>query len=313
MPPMIQADSLAKRFGEVVAVRNISLTVNTGHVYALLGPNGAGKSTTINMLTTLLKPDNGTITIHGHDAVREADKVRSVIGVTFQDLVLDRDLTGRKALDFAGRLYNLDSTKRRTRINDLVEMVGLTDAIDRMTGTYSGGMRRRLELARCLMMEPKVLFLDEPTQGLDPQHRVQIWDYIRMLKAQQGMTVLLTTHGMDEAEALADVVGIIDHGKMIHEGAPSVLIGQLGSDLIRLSGTFGNLEQPTWTSDGWVTSWQATTNEIRIGVDNGARRITQVIEYVNQPGNQIDEVSITRPSLGDVFLRATGRALRDER
>ena len=313
MPPMIQADSLAKRFGEVVAVRNISLTVNTGHVYALLGPNGAGKSTTINMLTTLLKPDNGTITIHGHDAVREADKVRSVIGVTFQDLVLDRDLTGREALDFAGRLYNLDSTKRRTRINDLVEMVGLTDAIDRMTGTYSGGMRRRLELARCLMMEPKVLFLDEPTQGLDPQHRVQIWDYIRMLKAQQGMTVLLTTHGMDEAEALADVVGIIDHGKMIHEGAPSVLIGQLGSDLIRLSGTFGNLEQPTWTSDGWVTSWQATTNEIRIGVDNGARRITQVIEYVNQPGNQIDEVSITRPSLGDVFLRATGRALRDER
>ncbi len=313
MPPMIQADSLAKRFGEVVAVRNISLTVNTGHVYALLGPNGAGKSTTINMLTTLLKPDNGTITIHGHDAVREADKVRSVIGVTFQDLVLDRDLTGREALDFAGRLYNLDSTKRRTRINDLVEMVGLTDAIDRMTGTYSGGMRRRLELARCLMMEPKVLFLDEPTQGLDPQHRVLIWDYIRMLKAQQGMTVLLTTHGMDEAEALADVVGIIDHGKMIHEGAPSVLIGQLGSDLIRLSGTFGNLEQPTWTSDGWVTSWQATTNEIRIGVDNGARRITQVIEYVNQPGNQIDEVSITRPSLGDVFLRATGRALRDER
>ena len=313
MPPMIHAHALAKRFGEVVAVRNISLTVESGSVYALLGPNGAGKSTTINMLTTLLKPDHGTITINGHDAVREADKVRSVIGVTFQDLVLDRDLTGREALDFAGRLYNLDSTKRRTRINDLVAMVGLTDAIDRMTGTYSGGMRRRLELARCLMMEPKVLFLDEPTQGLDPQHRALIWDYIRMLKAQQGMTVLLTTHGMDEAEALADVVGIIDHGEMIHEGTPSVLIGQLGSDLIRLSGTFGQLEQPTWTSDGWVTSWQASAHEIRIGVDNGARRITQVIEYVNQHDNQIDEVSITRPSLGDVFLRATGRALRDER
>ncbi len=313
MPPMIHAQALAKRFGEVVAVRNISLTVEASSVYALLGPNGAGKSTTINILTTLLKPDHGTITINGYDAVREADKVRSVIGVTFQDLVLDRDLTGREALDFAGRLYNLDSTKRRSRINDLVEMVGLTDAIDRMTGTYSGGMRRRLELARCLMMEPKVLFLDEPTQGLDPQHRALIWDYIRMLKAQQGMTVLLTTHGMDEAEALADIVGIIDHGKMIHEGTPSALIGQLGSDLIRLSGTFGHLEQPTWASDGWVTSWQASATEIRIGVDNGARRITQVIEYVNQLGNQIDEVSITRPSLGDVFLRATGRALRDER
>jgi ABC-2 type transport system ATP-binding protein len=313
MPPMIQAHALAKRFGDVVAVRNISLTVDAGSVYALLGPNGAGKSTTINMLTTLLKPDHGTITINGYDAVREADKVRSVIGVTFQDLVLDRDLTGREALDFAGRLYNLDSTKRRTRINDLVEMVGLTDAIDRMTGTYSGGMRRRLELARCLMMEPKVLFLDEPTQGLDPQHRALIWDYIRMLKAQQGMTVLLTTHGMDEAEALADVVGIIDHGEMIHEGTPSVLIGQLGSDLIRLSGTFGQLEQPTWASDGWVTSWQASATEIRIGVDNGARRITQVIEHFHQTTNHIDEVSITRPSLGDVFLRATGRALRDER
>ena len=313
MPPMIHAQALAKRFGDVIAVRDISLTVEAGSVYALLGPNGAGKSTTINMLTTLLKPDQGTITINGHNAVREADKVRSVIGVTFQDLLLDRDLTGREALDFSGRLYKLDSAKRRTRINDLVEMVGLTDDLDRMTGTYSGGMRRRLELARCLMMEPKVLFLDEPTQGIDPQHRALIWDYIRMLKAQQGMTVLLTTHGMDEAESLADVVGIIDHGKMIYEDTPSALIGQLGSDLIRLSGTFSNLDQPTWANDGWVTSWQSNASEIRIGVDNGARRITQVIEYVNHQGNQIDEVSITRPSLGDVFLRATGRALRNER
>jgi len=313
MHPMIYAQDLAKRFGEVVAVRNISLAVQSGSVYALLGPNGAGKSTTINMLTTLLKPDHGTITINGHDAVRDADKVRSVIGVTFQDLVLDRDLTGREALDFAGRLYNLDYTKRTQRIHDLVEMVGLTDAIDRMTGTYSGGMRRRLELARCLMMEPKVLFLDEPTQGLDPQHRALIWDYIRMLKTQQGMTVLLTTHGMDEAEALADVVGIIDHGQMIHEGTPSALIGQLGSDLIRLSGTFGQLEQPAWANESWVTSWQASTNEIRIGVDNGARRIAQVIEQIQHTDVRIEEVSITRPSLGDVFLRATGRALRDER
>ncbi|MBM4413037.1 MAG: ATP-binding cassette domain-containing protein [Chloroflexi bacterium] len=313
MQPMIQARTLAKRFGEVVAVRNISVSVMPGSVYALLGPNGAGKSTTINMLTTLLKPDQGSITINGHDVERESDLVRRVIGVTFQDLVLDRDLTGREALDFAGRLYNIEASKRRARITDLVEMVGLGDAIDRMTGTYSGGMRRRLELARCLMMEPKVLFLDEPTQGLDPQHRALIWDYIRMLKTQQGMTVLLTTHGMDEAEALADVVGIIDHGKMMHEGTPSALIGQLGSDLIRLSGTFTHLHTPEWTSEQWVTSWQASETEIRIGVDIGARRITQVIEFVNQSGNTIEEVSITRPSLGDVFLQATGRALRDER
>lgn len=313
MHAMIQAQSLAKRFGEVIAVRDISLTVAAGSVYALLGPNGAGKSTTINMLTTLLKPDYGTIHINGHNAVTEADKVRSVIGVTFQDLVLDRDLTGREAMDFAGRLYNLDRTKRTQRIHDLVEMVGLTDAIDRMTGTYSGGMRRRLELARCLMMEPKVLFLDEPTQGLDPQHRALIWDYIRMLKSQQGMTVLLTTHGMDEAEALADVVGIIDHGQMINEGTPSELIGRLGSDLIRLSGTFSHAEQPDWAKAGWVTSWQASATEIRIGVDNGARRIAQVIEHIQQTNDRIEEVSITRPSLGDVFLRATGRTLRDER
>ncbi|MFZ9858632.1 MAG: ABC transporter ATP-binding protein [Roseiflexaceae bacterium] len=312
MHSIINAQALAKRFGDVIAVRNISLTVATGSVYALLGPNGAGKSTTINMLTTLLKPDHGTIIIDGHDAVNEADKVRNVIGVTFQDLVLDRDLTGREALDFAGRLYNLDRTKRTQRIHELVEMVGLTDAIDRMTGTYSGGMRRRLELARCLMMEPKVLFLDEPTQGLDPQHRVLIWDYIRMLKTQQGMTVLLTTHGMDEAEALADVVGIIDHGQMIHEGTPNDLIGQLGSDLIRLSGSFKQLDQPVWALEGWVTSWQASTSEIRIGVDNGARRIAQVIEHIQHTEDRIEEVSITRPSLGDVFLRATGRALRDE-
>lgn len=312
MNQMIQAQTLAKRFGEVIAVRNISLSVAEGSVYALLGPNGAGKSTTINMLTTLLKPDHGTITIDGYDAVTHADHVRGVIGVTFQDLVLDRDLTGREALDFAGRLYRLDGTQRQKRINELVEMVGLTDAIDRMTGTYSGGMRRRLELARCLMMEPKVLFLDEPTQGLDPQHRALIWDYIRMLKNQQGMTVLLTTHAMDEAETLADVVGIIDHGEMIHEGTPSVLIGQLGSDLIRLSGTFAQITPPEWTNEPWITSWQANATEIRVGVDNGARRITHVIEYFHNTENHIEEVSITRPSLGDVFLRATGRALRDE-
>jgi ABC-2 type transport system ATP-binding protein len=177
-PQMIDAGGLYKQFGDVVAVQDLDIHVHAGSVYALLGPNGAGKSTTINMLTTLLQPDRGQITIAGLSTTQHAAAIRRMIGVTFQDLVLDRDLTGRESLDFHGRLYGLDSQTRRTRIHELLELVELTGAADRLTGTYSGGMRRRLELARCLMMHPQILFLDEPTQGLDPQHRAMIWEYL---------------------------------------------------------------------------------------------------------------------------------------
>lgn len=309
---MIDAQGLHKQFGTVQAVIDLELQVPEGSVYALLGPNGAGKSTTINMLTTLLRPDRGTIVIAGHDAVRNSDAVRQVIGVTFQDLVLDRDLSGREALDFYGRLYGLDTTTRTQRTKELLTLVELNDAADRLTGTYSGGMRRRLELARCLMMQPRILFLDEPTQGLDPQHRAMIWDYLRMLQQQRGMTMLITTHAMDEAEILAQHVGIIDHGRMVASGTPAALIGQFGSDIVRIAANYPADYQPSWLQAEWVRNWVIQNGELRVGVDHGSRRITTILDGLRADGLQVSDMNMTRPSLGDVFLQTTGRALRNE-
>ncbi len=309
---MIDARNLTKSFGTVAAVHDVSLSVGPAQIYALLGPNGAGKSTTINMLTTLLTPDSGTLHINGHDSVRNPDAVRRIIGVTFQDLVLDRDLTGRECLEYAGRLYNLDAPLRRQRMSDVLELVELGSAADRLTGTYSGGMKRRLELARCLMMEPMVLFLDEPTQGLDPQHRAQIWQYIKDLRSQNGMTVLLTTHAMDEAEELADTVGIIDNGAMVQEGTPEALIRTLGSAYIRINATFPDAYIPGFGGAEWVTMIDTQPGVLTIGVLHGARQMTTIIEHLTRDGIDIVDISMTRPSLGDVFLQVTGRALRDE-
>jgi ABC-2 type transport system ATP-binding protein len=309
-PQMIDARGLYKQFGDVVAVQDLDIHVQAGSVYALLGPNGAGKSTTINMLTTLLQPDRGQITIAGLSIPQNAATIRRMIGVTFQDLVLDRDLTGRESLDFHGRLYGLDSQTRRTRIHELLELVELSGAADRLTGTYSGGMRRRLELARCLMMHPQILFLDEPTQGLDPQHRAMIWEYLRTLQRTRGMTVVITTHAMDEAELLADYVGIIDHGRMVTHGTVNALISQFGDDIVRMRmPTFPTV---TWDVYPWVTQAHWVNQELLVGVDNGARRLPELLDIVRSHGAQVIEVTMQRPHLGDVFLRTTGRALRDE-
>lgn len=309
---MIIARGLCKRFGDVIAVDNLDLTVTQGTVFALLGPNGAGKSTTINMLTTLIQPDRGSVHIAGFDIVHDADAVRRRIGVTFQDLVLDRDLTGRESLDFYGRLYGLATATRQMRTAELLALVELTGAADRLTGTYSGGMRRRLELARCLMMQPQVLFLDEPTQGLDPQHRAMIWQYLRHLQDTQGITIVLTTHAMDEAEALANDVGIIDHGQLIAHGSVDTLISQLGGDVVhmRINSTTADILTPIQSE--WIRHWRWSAPDLMIGVDHGARRLPALLDMVRAHGCEIVEVRMQRPSLGDVFLQATGRALRDE-
>lgn len=310
---MIEARGLAKRYGDVTALDGVDLRAPRNRVYALLGPNGAGKTTTINILTTLTQPTAGSASVAGRDVVREADAVRRSIGVTFQDLVLDPDLTGRQALDIHGRLYRQPRDVRRRRIAELVELVQLGDAIDRLVKTYSGGMKRRLELARGLMTEPLVLFLDEPTQGLDPQNRVTIWDYIRRLSRERGLTLLLTTHYMEEAEALADTVGIIDHGRMVVEGAPSTLIADLGADTVRISGR-GDAAQlgARLAALPFVEQVrQAGDSAIEVGVDSGSRRLAQIVAQAGDDGFVIDDVAVARPSLGDVFLKYTGRALRD--
>jgi len=309
----IEAKGLVKRYGEdVLAVNGVDLSIEANSIYALLGPNGAGKTTTISMLTTLIEPTAGSAKVAGFDVVRQGGEVRRRIGVTFQEMILDNDLTGRQVLDYHGRLYRQDTKQRKERIAELLALVELEDAADRMCGTYSGGMKRRLELARGLMTEPEVLFLDEPTTGLDPQNRANIWTYIRNLKAQLGMTLMLTTHYMDEAEALADRVGIIDHGKIVVEGTPGELINQMGSDTIRIS---GQGDSDTFIKKietmPFVQATTKTNGLIQIGVDSGNQRLAGVVSLATESGFTVEDISVAKPSLGDVFLKYTGRQLRD--
>lgn len=312
---MIVTNDLSKSYGSVTALQSLSFQVAAGTIYALLGPNGAGKTTTISILTTLTLPSSGSAEVAGHNVLSEAAAVRRAIGVTFQDLVLDQDLTGRQVLDIHGRLYRQSSSERQRKIAELVEMVQLSDAIDRRVKGYSGGMKRRLELARGLMTNPQVLFLDEPTQGLDPQNRAIIWDYLGKLRHEQGLTLLLTTHAMEEAETLADQVGIIDQGRMIAEGSPNELITSMGADVIRITGSAEHaalteaLKQRTYVEKLHYGDHERT---LYVSVDSSSRRLAEVVGLATSTGYQIEELSITRPSLGDVFLQKTGRALRDD-
>lgn len=330
----IEAHDLEKTYqrGEdaVHAVVGVNLSIKQGEIYALLGPNGAGKTTTINMLTTLLLPTAGTARVAGFDVVTDAANVRRKIGVTFQEMVLDQDLSGRQVLDFHAQLYGLSRNKRKAAIAELAALVELTDVLDRNTARYSGGMKRRLELARGLMTEPQVLFLDEPTQGLDPQNRASIWNYVRKLRSEKGITLLLTTHSMDEAEALADRVGIIDHGKLVVEGVPAQLARALGADVITVTGSGDSaalarqlsalpfvqhvqsrtLESPTTEQASNATA-DASDQIMQIGVDHGDRRLAEVVTLAGS-AFQIHEISVARPGLADVFLAYTGHHLRDE-
>ncbi|MCJ7700344.1 MAG: ATP-binding cassette domain-containing protein [Anaerolineales bacterium] len=310
----ISTKGLTKRYREdVLAVDSVDLSIPTNTIYALLGPNGAGKTTTISMLTTLLTPTSGSAQVAGLDVVQQADQVRQQIGVTFQEIVLDPDLTGRESLDFHARLYGIGKAERLAKIDELLNLVELNEAAHRRTNTYSGGMKRRLELARGLITNPTVLFLDEPTQGLDPQNRTNIWEYIRTLKTNTNMTLLLTTHYMDEAEALADRVGIMDHGKIVVEGSPRELIDQMGADRIQIMGK-GNREPFCKNAKTlpYVESFHSSDGIIQIGVDSGNRRLVEIVETANKSGFVIEDISVSKPSLGDVFLKYTGRQLRDK-
>ncbi len=309
----IEARGLVKRYNEdVLAVDGVDLSIPANVIYALLGPNGAGKTTMISVLTTLLEPTAGSAKVAGLDVVRQAAEVRRRIGVTFQEMVLDDELTGRQVMDYHGRLYSMNKTEREAKIAELLALVELEDAVDRQAKTYSGGMKRRLELARALMTTPEVLFLDEPTLGLDPQTRARIWDYLRDLKEKEGLTLLMTTHYMDEAEVLADTVGIIDLGKLVAEGSPQELIEHMGADTIRVIGHGDR--------DGFAQKVRALPfvqgvtvgrTVIQIGVDSGSRRLVEIISQATGNGFSVEDISVAKPSLGDVFLKYTGRRLRD--
>jgi ABC-2 type transport system ATP-binding protein len=309
----IEARGLTKRYGDdVLAVDGIDLAIEANTIYALLGPNGAGKTTTLSILTTLLAPTAGSAAVFGLDVVTRANDVRKRIGVTFQETVLDDALTGRQALDFHGRLYQQSRAKRQAKIAELLALVELEDAADRKIRTYSGGMKRRLELIRGLMTEPDVLFLDEPTLGLDPQSRARLGEYILDLKQNHGLTLLLTTHYMDEAQLLSDRVGIIDHGKIVVEGTPAALIEKLGADVIVIEGHGSSARfVEAVRALPFTQELSAVNGVIHIGVTSGNRHLVEVVETAVDNDFHIDDISVAKPTLGDVFLKVTGRQFRD--
>jgi ABC-2 type transport system ATP-binding protein len=306
---ILEVHSLSKSFKQVRAVENLSFEVREGELFGLLGPNGAGKTTTMRMLTTLLKPDTGTASVAGFDVIKARTEVRAAIGMVFQEPALDRQLTGRENLDFHGRMYGMKKEVRKSRIKEVLELVELSDRSNDLVETYSGGMQRRLEIARGLMHFPKVLFLDEPTLGLDTQTRRRIWEYLRKMNREHQTTMILTTHYMDEADSLCGRVGIMDQGKIVAIDTPKNLKDLIGSDVITLEmecvdcGVFQKLE--------YVRDLVEHGNRVSLMVENGERKIPKLIAYAAEQGVQVISVELHKPSLEDVFLRFTGSTLRD--
>jgi ABC-2 type transport system ATP-binding protein len=312
-PKAVEVVDLTKVYaGDVCALDQLKLTVESGEIYALLGPNGAGKTTTISILTTLTSPTGGVARVNGIDVVKDEKKVRRDIGVTFQEMILDDALSGRQVLTYHGRLYRMSRGACASRAKQLLELVELEDAADRKCKTYSGGMKRRLELARALMTVPKVLFLDEPTLGLDPSGRSQIWEYIRSLVKETGLTVLLTTHYLDEAQQLADRVGILDRGRLAAEGKPEKLIDELGADTILLRGK-GETDAiyKRLQTLRFVQTVSILDNGLLVGVESSSRYLAEIVTKARSSGFRIDDVSISKPDLGAVFAKYTGRKLKN--
>lgn len=309
----IETEGLTRRFGDFVAVREVSFAVREGELFAFLGPNGAGKTTTINMLCTLLRPTAGTARVGGHDIVREPDAVRRRIGLVFQDPSLDDRLTAWQNLWFHAMLYDVPRRVFEERARRLLDLVELTDHAHQEVGTFSGGMKRRLELARGLLHEPKVLFLDEPTLGLDPQTRRHIWDYILRLRDSEGTTVFFTTHYMDEAER-ADRIAIIDHGRIIALDTPENLKATIGGDVI-LMRTSDDARAAARLQEALGLKPRVTREGVLIEAARGDQMIPRLLEAFRdgaEPPLIVHSISLRRPSLEDVFIKLTGRAIREE-
>jgi ABC-2 type transport system ATP-binding protein len=302
----ITVNGLAKSFGDVQAVRGVDFEVAVGEVFGFLGPNGAGKSTTINMLCTLLRPTAGSATVAGYDVVQERDDVRRHIGLVFQDPTLDSYLTGTQNLRMHAELYGVERELVAPRMEQVLTMVGLWERKDSPVGTYSGGMRRRLEIARGLMHSPRVLFLDEPTIGLDPQTRRSIWTYIRELKEREEITIFMTTHYMDEAE-WCDRIAIMDHGDIVALDAPETLKERVGTDRVTIH-TDDNETAIAALSDRFGLEPRVSEGAVTFGVSSGEEFVPRLFAELGVP---IRAVSVSRPTLDDVFMSYTGTTIRD--
>ena len=309
----VETSGLTKRYGKVEALCGVDLRVEAGSVFGLLGPNGAGKTTAVRILTTLLAPDRGSARVAGFDVVRDPGKVREHIGLAGQYAAVDENLTGFENLEMVGRLYHLGRRTARARANELLSDFDLVDAGDRLVRTYSGGMRRRLDLAAALVARPPVLFLDEPTTGLDIRSRIDLWDAMEALVAG-GTTVLLTTQYLDEADRLADRVGVIDHGLLIAEGTPSELKAQVGGDRLEIRLADGHRLEAAIQVLGAVGDGAPFVEDGSVSVPLRERKgsIAEAVRRLDDAGIGIEDIAVRTPTLDDVFLRLTGRATETE-
>ena len=309
----VQAEGLVKEFGEVKALDGIDLTVNRGQVVGLLGPNGAGKTTTVRILSTLLQPTSGRATVAGFDVVKQPDEVRRAIGLTGQYAAVDEYLTGRENLRMFGDLYHLAPSYVKERSAELLDWFDLTDAADRPAKTYSGGMRRRLDLAASLVAQPSILFLDEPTTGLDPRSRLGLWGVIENLVAQ-GTTVLLTTQYLEEADQLAEDIVVIDHGRVIAHGTSEQLKDQIGGDRVEVTVVDPAAVGRAADALRSVSSGEPLVEELRVSapVSGGSTILVDAIRALDLQGVEVTDLQLRRPTLDDVFMSLTGHAAEDE-
>jgi ABC-2 type transport system ATP-binding protein len=301
---MIKIRSLVKKYGSHIAVDNLTLDINENEVFGLLGSNGAGKTTTIHMLATLLKPSSGSATVNGYDIVCQPAKVRSSIGIVFQAPSSDDMLTGYENLQLHSMLYSIPRHTRKQRIDEVLKLVGLTERRHDQVKTYSGGMRRRLEIARGLLHKPKVIFLDEPTLGLDPASRETMWKYIQRLVREERMTVILTTHYMEEADVLCDRIGIIDKGRIVALDTPKGLKTGLGGDIIRIK-TRHNPDKISQLN--FVHKVEQSDGFLVLSVNNAKRDLPMLLQHI-----EAEMVEFASPTLNDVFIHLTGRNIKEE-
>ena len=310
---VINVSDLTKTFnGKMKAVNAVSFEVKEREIFGFLGPNGAGKTTTIKMLTTLLRPTSGTATVCGYNITSHPNDVRASIGIVPQEYTADEDLTGRQNIVFCADLYGIPRGVSKDRTVELLDLVGLKDAAGRKVQTYSGGMRRRLEIACGLVNHPRLLFLDEPTLGLDVQTRTAVWEYIKKLKHDYGMTLFMTTHYLEEADGVCDRIAIIDHGKLVKIGAPDDLKASLGGDIIELGVKEATEDlTPLIVQSKSVKDVKKTDSTYRIKAELGEEAAPEIIELIRAKGYHVSRISVTKPSMDQVYLEYTGRSLRD--
>ncbi|RBM11727.1 ATP-binding cassette domain-containing protein [Streptomyces sp. PT12] len=315
MPGAIHAEGLVKTFGDVRALDGVDIDVPEGSVLGLLGPNGAGKTTAVRVLTTLLQPDSGHAEVAGVDVLSRPNEVRRLIGLSGQFAAVDDLLTGRENLQMVGQLYQLSSRDAKRRAKELLERFNLADAADRTAKTYSGGMRRRLDLAAALVISPPVMFMDEPTTGLDPVNRLQLWEVIRELVAG-GTTLLLTTQYLEEADHLADTIAVVDRGKVIARGTSDQLKTQTGGDVVEVvvhdRERIGEAEEVLRRLGDGETTLVAHTRKLSVPAAGGAKLLAEVIRELDGRGIEIDDIGLRRPTLDDVFVSLTGHAAEEE-